>query len=134
MLPRLTGFYVPCFLLSDHGSGTLYGHVLWHVGSIHHTFFHRVRTARETESEPPGYQTESRHIGAGLGLRPTKRGRDPSTRHSGSVPPHAQEAQRLCTSSPADTTMRPHISLLVISSSETKPPPNVRNFITFKKM
>jgi hypothetical protein len=34
--------------------------LLWVIG------MHRVQSAGEAESEPPGYQTETRHISAGL--------------------------------------------------------------------
>jgi hypothetical protein len=70
--------------------------LLWDIG------MHRVQSAGETESEPPGYQTETRHIRAELERWDWWRKRGRNRDISGSVLSHAETAQWLRTSPPTD--------------------------------
>jgi hypothetical protein len=75
---------------------------LWDAFLLRVIGVHRVQSAGETESEPPGYQTETRSISAGLGRWDWPRGRATIPDISGSVLSDAGAAQRLRTSPPTD--------------------------------
>jgi hypothetical protein len=78
---------------------------IWDAFSVWDNSVHCLQSAGETESEPPGYQTETGNVRGGLESWDWPRGREKVPNIWWSVLSHAETAQRLHTSSPANNKL-----------------------------
>jgi hypothetical protein len=106
--------YVQTFSLV-RSSRLLCGHVFRLLGTVCHVYLHRLQSAAEADSEPVGYQTETRHIRARIGCWDWPRRRRTSTNLSESVSSNAHTTRWLHKSSPADNTVcQPYCIVLTV--------------------